>query len=100
MTRMANFIRALSISKNIVRDYSSKKGKIFVKNEAKKIRSSKVYKTTPYINYQDTVGKAYAYQLNKEQGKNIKYVTQDEYLKDSEDDKWLTEKANEHAFKN
>ena len=40
------------------------------------------------------------YQLNKEQGKNIKYVTQDEYIRDIEDDKWLTEKANEHAFKN
>ncbi len=99
MTRMASFIRALSISKDISRGYSSKKGKNFVKNEAKKIRTSKVYKT-PFVNYQDSIGRAYAYQLNEKYGKNIKYVTNDEYVMNIEDDNWLTEKANEHAFKN
>ena len=99
MTRMASFIRALSISKDISRSYSSKKGKNFVKNEAKQIRNSKIYKYT-VINYQDTIGKAYAKKLSETNGKNIKYVTHNEYLRDIEDNEWFTQKANEHAFKN
>jgi hypothetical protein len=99
MTRMASFIRAFSVSKDISRGYSSKKGKNFVKNEAKQIVNSKVYKKS-YINYQDTIGKAYAKQLNENNVKNIKYVTQDQYFRDIDEDEWFTKKANEHAFKN
>ena len=100
MTRIAHFIRALSISKDNVRSYSSKKGTHFIKNEIKQIRNSKVYKKPHVMNYQDTIGKAYAKVLNKNSKKNIKYVTNDEYVMNIEDDNWLTEKAIQHAFKN
>lgn len=100
MTRIAHFIRALSISKDNVRSYSSKKGTHFIKNEIKQIRNSKVYKKPHVMNYQDTIGKAYAKVLNKNSKKNIKYVTYHEFLIDTDDDKWLTEKSIQHAFKN
>ena len=86
--------RGVSIITNLRKYSSFKPGKTWVKNQSKQIKHK--------INYQDTIGKAYANQLNKDYNKNYNFVTSSTYneLMNEEDDKYFTQKALDHAYKN
>ena len=100
-------IRRASITLQQCRAYSSKKPKIIIKNQGKQIRNMKMY--NPHNTYyQDKIGKAYALSLNKRNKTNYTYKKINQYIKEQPlyltenlcEDKYLTQKANEHAFKN